>query len=100
MFKVGMIWQTTITSSAKNQYVIPQRREQLRELIVHLIIKTKNGKELKVKTLIDSGCTNTTIARKTVEKKGISTKLLPKPFDMYNSNESRNEKRQSRNLYL
>jgi len=36
---------------------------------VYPIIKTKNGKELKVKILIDSGCTNTTIARKTVEKK-------------------------------
>jgi len=63
------IQQTTVNSSAKNQYVIPQQREQSRELIVYPTIKTKDGKKLKVKALIDSGCTNTTIARKTVEKK-------------------------------
>ena len=53
-------------------------------------IKTKDRRKLKVKTSIDSGCTNTTIARKIVEEKGIPTKLLPKPFDVYNSDGSRN----------
>jgi len=62
----------------------------LRELIVYLTIKTKDGRKLKVKALINFGCTNTTIARKTVEEKGILTKLLPKPFDVYNSDGSRN----------
>jgi len=62
----------------------------LRELIVHPTIKTEDGKKLKVKALIDSRCTNTTIARKTVEEKGILTKSLPKPFDVYNSDGSRN----------
>jgi len=62
----------------------------LRELIVHPTIKTKDRRKLKVKTLIDSGCTNTTIARKTVEEKRISTKSLPRPFNMYNSDGSRN----------
>jgi len=57
---------------------------------VYSIIKTKDGRKLKVKALIDSGCTNTTIARKTVEEKGIPTKSLPKPFDVYNSDRSRN----------
>ena len=33
---------------------------------------------------------NTTIARKTVEEKGIPTKSLPKPFNVYNSDGSRN----------
>ena len=56
-------------------------------------IKTKNGKELKVKALINLGYTNTTIARKTVKEKGIPTKLLPKLFDVYNSNGSRNGKK-------
>jgi len=66
------------------------RREQLRELIVYPTIKTEDRRKLRVKALIDSGCTNTTIARKTVEEKGIPTKLLPKPFDVYNSDGSRN----------
>ena len=57
---------------------------------MYSIIKTKDGRKLKVKALIDSGCTNTTIARKTVEEKGIPTKSLPKPFDVYNSDRSRN----------
>jgi len=57
---------------------------------VYPTIKTKDRRKLKVKTSIDSGCTNTTIARKIVEEKGIPTKLLPKPFDVYNSDGSRN----------
>ena len=57
---------------------------------MHPTIKTKDGKKLKVKALIDLGCTNTTITRKTVEEKGISTKSLPRPFDVYNSDGSRN----------
>ena len=40
--------------------------------------------------LIDSGYINTTITRKTVEEKGIPIKLLSKPFDVYNSDGSRN----------
>jgi len=57
---------------------------------VYPTIKTKDRRKLKVKTSIDSGCTNTTIARKIVEEKEIPTKLLPKPFDVYNSDGSRN----------
>jgi len=60
---------------------------------VHPTIKTKDGIKLKVKVLIDSGCMNITIARKTVEEKGIPTKLLPKPFNIYNSDGSRNGKK-------
>jgi len=59
---------------------------------VHPTIKTKDGRKLKIKALIDSGCTNTTIARKTVEEKEIPTKSLPKPFNVYNSDRSRNGK--------
>ena len=60
---------------------------------MHPKIKTKDRKKLKVKALINSGCTNTTIARKTIEEKGIPTKSLPKPFNMYNSDGSRNGKK-------
>ena len=88
-----MIWWTTVNSSTKNQYVISQQREYSRELIVHPTIRIKDGRKLKVKALIDSRYTNITIAWKTVEEKGIPTKLLPKPFDVYNSNGSRNGKK-------
>jgi len=60
---------------------------------VHSTIKTKDRRKLKVKALINSGYTNTTIARKTVEEKGISTKPLPRPFNVYNSNGSRNREK-------
>jgi len=53
-------------------------------------IKTKDRRKLKVKALIDFGYTNTTIARKTVKEKEISTKSLLKLFNIYNSDESRN----------
>jgi len=65
----------------------------LRELIVYPTIKTKDRRKLKVKALINSRCTNTTITRKTVEEKGISTKLLPRLFNMYNSDGSRNREK-------
>jgi len=60
---------------------------------VHPTIKIKDRRKLKVKALIDSGYMNTTIARKTVEEKGIPTKSLPKPFNVYNSDGSRNGKK-------
>ena len=66
---------------------------------MHPIIKTKDRRKLKVKTLINSGCTNTTITRKTVEEKEISTKSLLKPFDIYNSDGSRNREKRIKDLY-
>jgi len=72
----------------------------LRELIVHPTIKTQDGRKLKMKALIDSGCTNTTIARKTVEEKRIPTKSLPKPFDVYNSDRSRNGEKMIKEFVL
>jgi len=57
---------------------------------VYPTIKTKDRRKLKVKALINSKCTNTTITRKTVEEKGISTKSLSRPFNVYNSDGSRN----------
>jgi len=60
---------------------------------VYLTIKTKDGRKLKVKALIDSRCTNTTIARKTVKEKEIPTKSLLKLFNVYNSDRSRNREK-------
>jgi len=60
----GAVQQTLVASSEKNQYLIPQRQDELKELIVHPTIKTKNGKHTEVSGLMDSECTHTTIARK------------------------------------
>jgi len=60
---------------------------------VYPTIKTNNRRKLKVKALIDSGCTNTTIARKTIKEKEIPTKSLPKLFNVYNLDRSRNGKK-------
>jgi len=67
---------------------------------VHLIIRTKDRRKLKVKALINSGYTNTTITRKTVEEKGIPTKSLPKPFDVYNSDRSKNREKTIKEFIL
>jgi len=61
---VGTVQQTPVTNSEKNQYLIPQRQDELKELIVHSTIETKNGKHMEVSDLVDSECTHTTIARK------------------------------------
>ena len=63
-------------------------------------IRTKDRRKLKVKVLIDSRYMNTTITRKTIKEKGISTKSLPKPFDVYNSDRSKNREKQSKNYTL
>ena len=67
---------------------------------MHLIIRTKDRRKLKVKALINSGYTNTTITRKTVEEKGIPTKSLPKPFDVYNSDRSKNREKTIKEFIL
>ena len=61
---VGTVQQTPVTSSEKNQYLIPQRQDESAELIAHPTIKMKNGKHMEVSDLVDSDCTHTTIARK------------------------------------
>jgi len=51
---VGAVQQTPVTSSEKNQYLIPQRQDELKELIAHPTIKTNNGKHTEVSDLVDS----------------------------------------------
>ena len=55
-------------------------------------MKTKNGKNLKVKTLVDSGCTHMGIDKQLVKEKRIQTK--PKPinfsFEVFNTNRMKN----------
>jgi len=49
--------------NSQNKYIIPNRRNSNGKwkLNMQANIKTKNGKKLEVKALVDSGCTHTGI---------------------------------------
>ena len=53
-------------------------------------IKTKNGKKLKVKALVDSGCMYTRIDEQLVKNKRIPTKLIDFSFEVFNVNGMKN----------
>jgi len=53
-------------------------------------VKTKNGKELKVKALVDSGCTHTGIDEQLVKDKRIQTKPINFSFEVFNANGIKN----------
>ena len=53
-------------------------------------VKTKNGKKLKVKALVDSGCTHTGIDKQLVKDKRIQTKPINFSFEVFNANGTKN----------
>jgi len=53
-------------------------------------IKTKNGKKLKVKALVDFGCTHTEIDKQLVKDKRIQTKLINFSFEVFNTEGTKN----------
>jgi len=53
-------------------------------------VKTKNGKKLKVKALVDSGCIHTGIDEQLVKDKRIQTKLIDFLFEVFNANGTKN----------
>jgi len=53
-------------------------------------VKTKNGKNLKVKALIDSGCTHTGIDAQLVKDKRIQTKKIDFSFEVFNVDGTKN----------
>ena len=53
-------------------------------------VKTKNGKKLKVKAIVDSGCTNTGIDEQLVKDKRIQTKLINFSFEVFNTDRTKN----------
>ena len=55
-------------------------------------MKTKNGKKLKVKALVDSGCTHTEIDEQLVKKKRIQTKSINFSFEVFNADGTKNGK--------
>jgi len=53
-------------------------------------IKTKNGKKLEVKALVDSGCTHTEINEQLVKDKKIPTKPIDFSFEVFNADGTKN----------
>ena len=61
-----------------------------KELNVWANVKTKNGKNLKVKTLVDSRYTYTGIDEQLVKEKRIQTKLINFSFKVFNMDGTKN----------
>jgi len=53
-------------------------------------VKTKNSKNLKVKALVDSGCTHTGIDEQLVKDKRIQTKKINFSFEVFNADGTKN----------
>jgi len=53
-------------------------------------VKIKNGKKLKVKILVDSGCTHTRIDEQLVKDKRIQTRLINFSFEVFNTDRTKN----------
>jgi len=54
-------------------------------------VKTKNSKNLKVKTLVDSRYIHTEINEQLVKEKRIQTKLINFSFKVFNANRIKNK---------
>jgi len=57
---------------------------------VQASVKTKNGKKLKIKTLVDSRCTHTRIDEQLVKEKKIQTKPINFSFEVFNADRTKN----------
>ena len=53
-------------------------------------VKTKNGKKLEVKALVDSGCTHTGIDEQLVKDKRIQMKSINFSFEVFNADGTKN----------
>jgi len=80
--------------NSQNKYVIPNHRSSngKQELNVQANIKTKNGKKLEVKALVDSGCTHTGINKQLVKDKKIPTKPIDFSFEVLTQMAQRTER--------
>jgi len=78
---------------SQNKYIILNCRSSKgkRELNVQADVKTKNGKKLKVKALVDSRCIHTGIDEQLVKDKRIQTKPINFLFEVFNTDRMKNE---------
>jgi len=87
-----MVQEISHEKSQNNKYIIPNHRTSKgkRELNVQANVKTKNGKKLKVKVLVDSGCTHTRIDEQLVKDKRIQMKSIDFSFEVFNTDRTKN----------
>ena len=78
--------------NSQNKYVISNCRSSNGKwkLNVQANIKTKNGKKLEVKALVDSGCTHIEINEQLVKDKKIPTKPIDFSFEVFNIDGTKN----------
>ena len=53
-------------------------------------VKTRNGKNLKIKALVDSGCTHMGIDEQLVKDERIQTKKIDFSFEVFNADGTKN----------
>ena len=86
-----MIWQIFVHNKSQNWYVIPnQINNKERELNMQTNIKTKNGKELQLQALVDSGYTHTKINEQLVKKERIKMEPMDRSFEVFNADKTKN----------
>jgi len=57
---------------------------------MQVAVKMKNGKNLKVKALVDSGCIHTGIDEQLVKDRRIQTKKIDFSFEVFNADRTKN----------
>ena len=86
-----MIQQTFVHNKSQNWYIIPNwRNNKERKLNMQINIKTKNGKELWLQTLVDSGCTHMRIDKQLVKEKRIKMEPMDRSFKVFNVDGTKN----------
>ena len=80
--------------NSQSKYIILncQNSKEKQELNVQAKVKTKNGKNLKVKALVDSGYTYIGIDKQLVKNKRIQTKPINFSFEVFNADGMKNGK--------
>ena len=78
--------------NSQSKYIILncQNSKEKQELNVQAKVKTKNGKNLKVKALVDSGYTYIGIDKQLVKNKRIQTKPINFSFEVFNADGMKN----------
>jgi len=77
---------------SQNKYIILNCRnsEGKQELNMQADMKTKNSKKLKIKALVDSGCTHTEIDEQLVKDRRIQMKPINFLFEVFNADRMKN----------
>jgi len=77
---------------SQNKYIIPncQSSKGKWELNMKADVKMKNGKKLKIKALVDSGCTYIGINKQLVKDRRIQMELIDFSFEVFNTDRTKN----------